>query len=106
MDLYAGIGYFTVPYLKHARALRLIACEWNPHAVEALRRNLSDNGVADRCTVRWFHRCGSFRSVLPQARMIQRHFVSLHSGARRRQQSDHPWHERHGRSCEPGAHSE
>lgn len=29
----------------------LYACEWNPHAVEALRRNLQANSVADRCVV-------------------------------------------------------
>lgn len=27
------------------------ACEWNPHAVEALRRNLEANGVTDSCVV-------------------------------------------------------
>lgn len=47
----AGIGYFTLPYLVHARADRLHACEWNPDAVEALRKNLRLNGVEDRCVV-------------------------------------------------------
>lgn len=47
----AGIGYFTLPYLVHARAGRLHACEWNPDAVEALGRNLRLNGVDDRCVV-------------------------------------------------------
>ncbi|EDQ86566.1 uncharacterized protein MONBRDRAFT_28161 [Monosiga brevicollis MX1] len=51
VDLFAGIGYFTLPYLVHARARFLHACEWNPHAVEALRRNLKLNQVADRCEV-------------------------------------------------------
>ncbi len=27
------------------------ACEWNSHALGALRRNLAANGVADRCRV-------------------------------------------------------
>lgn len=27
------------------------ACEWNPNAVEALRRGLTRNGVSDRCTI-------------------------------------------------------
>lgn len=27
------------------------ACEWNPHAVEALKHNLHANAVADRCVV-------------------------------------------------------
>ncbi|NXT02395.1 TYW2 protein, partial [Jacana jacana] len=51
VDLYAGIGYFTLPYLVHAAAAFAHACEWNVHAVEALRRNLALNGVQDRCCV-------------------------------------------------------
>ena len=46
-----GIGYFTLPYLVHAQAAHVHACEWNPHAVSALRQNLRDNNVSDRCTV-------------------------------------------------------
>ncbi|XP_013925340.1 PREDICTED: tRNA wybutosine-synthesizing protein 2 homolog [Thamnophis sirtalis] len=51
VDLYAGIGYFTLPYLIHASAAFVHACEWNPHAVEALQKNLQLNGVQDRCHV-------------------------------------------------------
>ncbi|XP_072190714.1 tRNA wybutosine-synthesizing protein 2 homolog isoform X2 [Excalfactoria chinensis] len=51
VDLYAGIGYFTLPYLVHAAAAFAHACEWNPHALEALRRNLALNGVQDRCRI-------------------------------------------------------
>ncbi|XP_055583530.1 tRNA wybutosine-synthesizing protein 2 homolog isoform X3 [Falco cherrug] len=51
VDLYAGIGYFTLPYLVHAAAAFAHACEWNSHAVEALRRSLVLNGVQDRCCV-------------------------------------------------------
>lgn len=46
-----GIGYFTLPYLVHAQASHVHACEWNPDAVEALKKNLSSNGVSDRCTI-------------------------------------------------------
>ncbi|KAI7801855.1 tRNA wybutosine-synthesizing protein 2 homolog [Triplophysa rosa] len=51
VDLYAGIGYFTLPYLVHANASHVHACEWNPDAIKALHRNLQINGVSDRCTV-------------------------------------------------------
>lgn len=51
VDLYAGIGYFTLPYLVHANAAHVHACEWNPDAVAALQRNLEINGVSNRCTV-------------------------------------------------------
>ncbi|NXK34161.1 TYW2 protein, partial [Piprites chloris] len=51
VDLYAGIGYFTLPFLVHAGAAFVHACEWNVHAVEALRRGLALNGVQDRCRI-------------------------------------------------------
>ncbi|GLD70374.1 tRNA wybutosine-synthesizing protein 2 homolog [Lates japonicus] len=51
VDLYAGIGYFTLPCLVHARASHVHACEWNPDAIEALQKNLEANGVSDRCTI-------------------------------------------------------
>ncbi|KAG8223815.1 hypothetical protein J437_LFUL003701, partial [Ladona fulva] len=37
VDLYAGIGYFTLPFLLHANASFVHACEWNSDAIEALR---------------------------------------------------------------------
>ncbi|KAH0631003.1 hypothetical protein JD844_004464 [Phrynosoma platyrhinos] len=51
VDLYAGIGYFTLPYLVHAGAAFVHACEWNPYAVEALKKNLELNGVQDQCHI-------------------------------------------------------
>eukprot|EP00042_Codosiga_hollandica_P031169 m.186815 g.186815 ORF g.186815 m.186815 type:complete len:271 (+) comp53568_c0_seq4:544-1356(+) len=51
VDLYAGIGYFVLPYLVHAKAMFLHACEWNPDAVAALQQNLIVNRVAARCQV-------------------------------------------------------
>ncbi|XP_069469102.1 tRNA wybutosine-synthesizing protein 2 homolog [Ambystoma mexicanum] len=54
VDLYAGIGYFTLPFLVHAGAAFVHACEWNPHATAALRKNLDLNGVSDRCQI---HEC-------------------------------------------------
>ncbi|KAL3627489.1 hypothetical protein CASFOL_028852 [Castilleja foliolosa] len=51
VDLFAGIGYFVLPFLVRANAKMVYACEWNPHAVQALRRNLNANAVSDRCIV-------------------------------------------------------
>ncbi|PHT48934.1 tRNA wybutosine-synthesizing protein 2/3/4 [Capsicum baccatum] len=51
VDLFAGIGYFVLPFLVRAKAKLVYACEWNPHAVEALRRNLEANLVADHCVL-------------------------------------------------------
>lgn len=53
LDLYAGIGYFTLPYLVHAQAKVVHACEWNADAVEALRRGLEVNGVKERCVIHY-----------------------------------------------------
>ena len=39
----------------------LHACEWNPDAVEALKRNLKLNGVEDRCSIHF----GDNRKVMP-----------------------------------------
>ena len=53
VDLFAGIGYYTLQMLRHAGVAKVIACEWNPHSVEALRRNLERNGFGfDQCEVR------------------------------------------------------
>jgi tRNA G37 N-methylase Trm5 len=51
LDLYAGIGYYTLPAVLHGKASHVVACEWNEHAVEALRYNIQDNHVEDRVTV-------------------------------------------------------
>ena len=51
VDLFAGIGYFTLTYLIHANADHVYACEWNPEAVKALKLNLAKNNVEDKCTV-------------------------------------------------------
>ncbi|XP_071440234.1 tRNA wybutosine-synthesizing protein 2 homolog [Hetaerina americana] len=62
VDMYAGIGYFTIPFLVHAKAKCVHACEWNPQAVAALRKNLSNNKVSNRCYVHF----GDNREVCPQ----------------------------------------
>lgn len=49
--VFVGIGYFTLPYLVHAKASMVHACEWNPDAVHALRENLKLNKVEDRCII-------------------------------------------------------
>ncbi len=51
LDLYAGIGYYTLPLLVHAGAERVIACEWSDDAISALRVGLRSNGVEERCTI-------------------------------------------------------
>ncbi len=50
VDLYAGIGYYTLPALVHGGAT-VHACEWNPEAVKALRWGLDANGAEGSCTI-------------------------------------------------------
>lgn len=51
VDLYAGIGYFVLPFLVHSKATIVYACEWNENAIEALKRNLKLNGVDKLCVI-------------------------------------------------------
>ncbi len=51
LDLYAGIGYYTLPILVHSQAEHVHCCEWNPNSVKALKSNLEDNGVSERCSL-------------------------------------------------------
>lgn len=51
LDMYAGIGYYTLPALIYGNAKFVLACEWNPDAVLALKYNLRQNGVDDRAIV-------------------------------------------------------
>ena len=45
VDLYAGIGYYTIPFLVHGGASCVHACEWNPNSTTALKANLVRAGV-------------------------------------------------------------
>jgi len=51
VDMYAGIGYYTLPALVHGRASIVHACEWNPEAVMSLGWGLEANRVEERCVV-------------------------------------------------------
>jgi tRNA G37 N-methylase Trm5 len=51
VDLYAGIGYYTLPALVHGKAAHVYACEWNEHAASALEFNLKANAVDERSTI-------------------------------------------------------
>jgi tRNA G37 N-methylase Trm5 len=51
LDLYAGIGYYTLPALVLGKAEHVYACEWNEHAAFALSYNLKANAVDGRATV-------------------------------------------------------
>lgn len=51
VDLYAGIGYYTIPFLYHGHAAMVHACEWNPNSILALRENLKKMKLDNRCQI-------------------------------------------------------
>ena len=51
LDMFAGIGYFTLPLLVHTSAQRIHSCDWSPDAIDALHKGLLANHVADKCVV-------------------------------------------------------
>lgn len=50
VDLYAGIGYFTLSYLKR-KARNVFCFELNPWSVEGLKKGLKKNKVSGNCHV-------------------------------------------------------
>ncbi len=50
-DLFAGIGYFSIPAALPGRATRVWAVEKNPVSVRYLIENATLNGVAERVTI-------------------------------------------------------
>ena len=51
VDLYAGIGYYTLPLICNAGVSKVHACEMNPHSIDALTKGLIANMVGDRCLI-------------------------------------------------------
>ena len=63
LDLYAGIGYYTLPFLSEGTrgpngergegrgAAHVVACEWNPISIKALKWSLTANNLQERCTI-------------------------------------------------------
>eukprot|EP01083_Nonionella_stella_P042400 114549_1 len=45
VDLYAGIGYFSLPFLIHGKVKHLYAFEWNEDAIHALKHNIRANKI-------------------------------------------------------------
>jgi tRNA wybutosine-synthesizing protein 3 len=51
VDLFCGIGYYTLPILVKSKAKHVHSCEWNINAINALKFNLKNNKVDNRCTI-------------------------------------------------------
>lgn len=48
LDMFAGIGYFTLPIAKFAKPHKVVACEKNPESYDYLLRNIALNRVEDK----------------------------------------------------------
>lgn len=54
VDLYSGIGYYSMPFLVHAKAAVVHAFEWNINSVASLIVNLATAGVeSHRCVLHY-----------------------------------------------------
>jgi tRNA wybutosine-synthesizing protein 2 len=62
VDLFAGVGYFSVPIAARAAPWRVVACEENPVAFEYLQRTVALNKVEDIVEPR----LGDCREVAPR----------------------------------------
>jgi len=51
VDLFSGIGYYTLPMLVKSQVNHVHCCEWNPNAIKALKWSLEQNNVVHRCTI-------------------------------------------------------
>ena len=47
VDLFAGIGYFTLPIAVYSRPEMIVSCEKNPVSFEYLKENITLNNVTD-----------------------------------------------------------
>jgi tRNA wybutosine-synthesizing protein 2 len=64
MDMFCGIGYFSLPVLKNSRPGRMICCDINSDSIYYLKENLSINKI--NYPVQIFS--GDSRSLLPFVR--------------------------------------
>tara|TARA_B100000459_G_scaffold144506_1_gene107311 strand:- start:84 stop:983 length:900 start_codon:yes stop_codon:yes gene_type:complete len=51
VDLFCGIGYYTLPILMKDNVKHVYSCEWNINAIKALKFNLDNNNVKIKCTI-------------------------------------------------------
>jgi len=66
LDLYAGIGYYTLPLLVNSKPKLLHACEINPDSINELKKNLKHNNVLEKCII---HE-GDNLSTVPKSEMF------------------------------------
>lgn len=51
VDLFSGIGYYSLPMLVAGKVAEIHCCEWNENAIKALNWNLKRNKVEKSCKI-------------------------------------------------------
>lgn len=51
VDMFAGIGYWTIPMAKLTKAKKIFAIDINPEAVKSLEKNIFLNGVSGKVEI-------------------------------------------------------
>ncbi len=77
LDMFSGIGYFSLQVLKNSRPTNMIMCDINPDSIYYLKKNLIINRIQNPVTVF----TGDSRVVLPLVRadyIIMGNFNSVH----------------------------
>jgi len=62
VDMFAGIGYFSIPLAVYSRPKKVFCCELNPVSADFLKKNCMLNGVEDCVEIR----SGDCRDVCPK----------------------------------------
>lgn len=63
VDMFCGIGYFTLQFLVHTNVELVHAIDWNPEAIECLEQNLIINNIdPSRCVIHF----GDNNKVTPE----------------------------------------
>ena len=63
VDMFSGIGYFSIFIAKHSKPEKIYAIDINPEALEYLRKNIWLNGVEDKIEILQGD-CRKFASLL------------------------------------------
>lgn len=95
LDMFAGIGYFTLPLAKHGKLDKLISIEKNPDSANLLRQNTKLNKVDDKVIIlegdnrilgdEWIGKCDrvlmgylpSAEEFIPRALQFSKHEKSI-----------------------------
>ena len=97
VDLFAGIGYFSIPMAVYSKPKKIISCEINPVAFDFLKKNISENkvdaiiepilgdsnhvapqGIADRIIMGYFHETASFLETAIKSLKNQKGIIHYH----------------------------